>query len=83
MSVISDILQLRQTVHTAFENDSQVDENEYAKIMEELKHLGGDVVKNCELIVEVVKTKLSGKPLDDRTMMVRSRRERFPGLISG
>ena len=70
MSVISDIIQLRQTVHSAFEGDSEKDELVYVKMFEELKNMGGDFQKNSQLIVEFVKQKLSGKPMDDRTMIV-------------
>lgn len=70
MSLIADVRELRENVHAAFEKSGEKDELMFAKILEELKSAGGEFAKDAALVVEIAKQKLSGKPMDDRTMMV-------------
>lgn len=70
MSVISDVLELKKTLHSIFDNGSSKDEQVCIEIFDELKKLGGDFNKNARLIIELLKQKVSGEPMDDRSMIV-------------
>ncbi|KAI5850166.1 heme peroxidase [Morchella snyderi] len=79
MSVIGDLCTLRTDIHSLFDKGANKDENIYSKILEDLLQAGGDFAKNSALIVEIVKEKISGKPMDDRTMIM----ERMIQLVAG
>lgn len=70
MSIIQGAVELRNSIHALLETGREKDEAVFAKILEELKAAGGEFAKDAALIVEIVKQKVSGAPMDDRTMMV-------------
>lgn len=70
MNVASNLRELRTSIHTVLEKGKDKDEAVFTKILDELRAAGGEFAKDAALVVEIVKQKVSGKPMDDRTMMV-------------
>lgn len=67
MSILGDPNEARGSIHSALNQNE--DENEFSQVLEELK-AGAEALKNIGLLMEVVKQKASGAPIDDKTLLV-------------
>ena len=69
--ILTDLGSLRTAVHTAIQSKTDKEESMFAEILEEFKAKGPEFLKHAQLIVDLVNSKTSGLPLDDRDLLVR------------
>jgi tRNA uridine 5-carbamoylmethylation protein Kti12 len=58
-------------LHTIFEKQQNKEETLLNKILQELIQRGGEFAENASVILELLTLKISGKPMDDRSLVVR------------
>ncbi|KAI5804623.1 heme peroxidase [Peziza echinospora] len=69
LPALPDLGSLRTALHTAIQSKTDSEETSFADILEEFKSKGPEFMKHAQLVVDLVNSKTSGLPLDDRDML--------------